>query len=123
MATLQVLADKQGLNLEDGIHEGEIVDVDVNNRSGYDYLDLTIEVQEANMEQPATIKAGYPLPVRPSSMAGKLFQRFGVSVVPEGFVDTQSLLRRKIKFITIKGDKYIEVQRDSLKPTSIAVQG
>jgi len=120
MATLQVLADKQGLELDDGVHTGEIVEAEVNNRSGYDYLDVTIEVDDTN--PPATIKAGYPLPVRPSSMAGKLFQRFGTTVIPEGTVDTQTLLHRKVKFVTIKGEKYVEVQRDSMKPTTIGVQ-
>jgi hypothetical protein len=120
MATIVVEADKKGMDLDDGVHTGKITGVEVNERSGYKYLDLYVDVNENNTV--GTIKAGYPLPVRPSSMSGKLFQRFGIQKIVEGMeIDTNILLNKSVVFVTIRGDKYVELQRDSLKPTGVFV--
>jgi len=120
MVTIPVQEDKARLDLDDGVHLGHIVDANVNERSGYKYLDLTLGVHEEESE-PQTIKAGYPLPISPSSMTGMLFKRFGIYVQPGSDVNTEALINKRVQFITIQGPKYIEVNRDSLKLVKEAV--
>lgn len=114
MATIPVQEDKAQLDLDDGVHIGHIVNAEVNERKGYKYLDLTLGVHEEG--EPQTIKTGYPLPMSPSSMTGMLFKRFGVDVTPGTDVNTETLVNKRVQFITVKGEKYIEVDRKSVKP-------
>jgi len=113
MASIPVQADKPRVEIADGFHTGQVEAVDVNDRSGYTYMDVTLSVDGS---EGVTIKAGYPLPICPSSMTGLLFARFGADVIDGVPLETGLLEGKQVQFATIKKDKYVEVQRETLKP-------
>jgi hypothetical protein len=117
---LEVLEDRQGLDLEDGLHYGVITECHVEERGKYTYLDVVIQPDELEGQ---TLKCGYPLPIRPSSMAGELFKRFGFDLESGEVVETDSLVNKSVQFLTLKGEKYIEVERKSVKPSATKKQG
>jgi hypothetical protein len=52
-------------------------------------------------------------------MAGELFKRFEIPVMPGSEIDTTQLMNKRVSFITMRGNRYIEVQRKSLKPAGV----
>lgn len=129
---LGVEQDKTRQDIPDGFHTGAIVAVEVSERKGFKYLDLTLTVADVadGSGRMAEVKAGYPLyesgNISPSSMCGAMFARFGVGVVVGQSVDEQKLLGRLVQFVTVKrsknlGKAYVEVDRESLKPYTLPV--
>ena len=109
-----VQEDKPKLELEDGIHYGKIKSAEVSIRGGFNYMDIALEIDDGNDIK--SIRAGYPLPCSPNSMTGKFLKRFGLDVVPDKEIDLNPLIGLDCQFLTTKGSKYIEVNRESVMP-------
>lgn len=134
---IPVQEDKIRMDIPDGFHTGAITTVEVVERKGFRYMDLTLTVADVSDQtgRLAEIKVGYPLyeqgNISPNSMAGQMFIRFGVGVVVGGQVDERQLIGRLCQYVTVRVQKnigkfYVEVNRDSLKPfnlQTIKIQG
>jgi hypothetical protein len=125
--------DRARQDIPDGFHTGAIVGIEICERKGFKYLDLTLTVADVadSNGRLAEVKAGYPLyesgNISPSSMAGQMFARFGVGVVVGSGIDEQKLQGRLVQFVTVRrsknlGKAYVEVDRESLKPYQLPPQ-
>ena len=126
---LNVEPDKVAVVIPDGQHIAVITDVKTTknqyNGKVVEYLDLVLSLSDvpAGNGQTATIKGGYPLPIRPTSMSGQLLNRFGLAVGVGSVVDPELLRGKMCSVLTVQkpskrepGKVYSEVIRETLKP-------
>lgn len=112
---------KKSFKIEDGAHNGVIVDVQYRT-DPHEYTDIVIELKDANGGQAVRLTAGYPTCVSKNSKLGKLLERFGETLVEDGTVDpTKVLANKACTFMTMtqvvkdKGE-FARVIPESLKP-------
>jgi len=117
----QVQEDKEFILVEDGQHQGSIVNIE--ERSGkFAYIDftLTCEGYKLSNGDPLTIKAGMSDSLSPSSMLGEFLTRMGLDMTPGKTLDFDLLLGKPVSYLTsqkVVGDKsYNEVIRKTIKP-------
>jgi len=113
------IAVEKSVKIEDGIHQGAIIDVHYRTvePQKYQYTDVIIEVQGINR------KVGYPTKMMRDSSLGLLMARFG-HVVSEGLMlDPDQLIGRACEFITLtkpnkSGKQFSNIIPESLKPAN-----
>jgi len=119
---------EKGMEIEDGKHVGEIMDVKESHYSKgeneFSYLDVFISVDElVNKDgNKVTLKAGFPLPATTSSGLGKFLKNMGLwSEEGETVKNVEkSLIGLPVSYLTIKetgkdGKEYTNIVKKSLK--------
>ena len=107
---------KETTSLEDGIHKGEITGVTTNERGEqkYKYIDVLIKPEDTDFE----IKYGCPAPkttLNPKSRIGKLLANFTELEELAEINPEEVLTGKKVSFMTIQKDGFVEVVEDSIK--------
>ena len=110
---------EKATSIEDGKHQGIIVDVQYRD-SPYNYTDILIEFNGG-----LQLKAGYPTKLMEKSKLGLLLRRFGL-VIAEGLVvDPNILIGRRCEFITMTEDtpkgSFARVITESVRPPEAEV--
>lgn len=119
-----VVQPDRKIEIVDGLHSGVVTKYRIrDSEAGYSYLDYYLSVDGVDVGgKPFELKAGYPLPVQPSSMAGELYARFSVPVMVGVVVEPAVLVGRRVRYMTVDkksardGKVYTEVLRETLKP-------
>ncbi len=98
--------------IEDGLHEGTIIDVEYRDQP-FKYTDLVISFGDNQR-----IKAGYPSFITPVNKLGKLLDTFGAAIEVGNDINPKEILKgKKCTFMTMTSDKgFANVVPGSLKP-------
>ena len=109
------LTAKDVVSIEDGLHEGEIVEIKERTEP-YHYLDFYVKLSDVELESP--IKVGFPANLSVKSALGTLLERFGVKIESGKEYDIAKLVvGKKVKLQTMTNSQgFVNVIRDSVKP-------
>ncbi|MBR9701828.1 hypothetical protein GOV13_02810 [Candidatus Pacearchaeota archaeon] len=114
---------KPQIQIDDGLHYGVIKTIEERPVEGkdYTYLDLYLEVEKEG--EPLELKVGFALPNKGVGLnekqdLGKLVIRVtGNPIEPGKDYDLdQILVGKRVQFVTLTGEKYVEVTKESVKP-------
>ena len=99
MVKLQV---EESRAIAPGTHKGRIATLIERETESYGtYLDLLVDVFDANDEIITTLSVGYPAKINASTRLGKLLKRFGVELVTGTEIDPEEILTGKtVQFVT-----------------------
>jgi len=124
MANIEAKPDREFIPIEDGKHEGIIVDAQINKHGKYDYLDLQITCDQMTREdtgEEITLKASYPPYISPSSKLGQLIKRLGIDIETGQEFDTDELKTITVSYQTMqvggKGENSDKVYANILPET------
>jgi hypothetical protein len=112
---------REGIQIEDGIHDGVIENV-VHEKRGeeeqYDYLDVYVKLEDIKGDE-VTIKTGFPAYITVNSSLGKLLEVSGleynvgdsltISMIKEQLID------KKIQFKTETIDQFARIIHKTIK--------
>ena len=122
---IAVTKDKERIKVEDGMHKGIISNAECVNKNGYDWVELTLTVDDLVKDDgnAVTIFARYNQAISPSSMLGKLISRvLNIEIDPETMTEFEitDLRGKKVSYLTVTeiGKDKIEYQnvlRDTVK--------
>jgi len=127
------------VKLEDGVHEGTILEVtETVSKSGFDVIQLKISIEDTGKDgdyvytfmdsegtpQLISVLTSFNDNVSSKSDLGKFLKRMGFEVTPDSEIDLEDIVGRKVKFQTITSEKEYEgetrsftnVVRESLTP-------
>ena len=123
-----VKEDKEFILVEDGKHQGSIVNIDekevTSKKDGkvYHYIDVIVSCEGYKFEDesPLTIRAGFPDNLSPSSALGEFLTRMDFDITKDKEIDFDILLSKPVTYLTLQkkvGDNiYNEVILKTLKP-------
>jgi len=121
---MKILETKEFEPIEDGKHDGYIVDIDEKaERKGFLYVDFFISCDEKVKDdgELLTLKASYPANLHKKSMLGELVERLGIQLGSAGEeFDIMQLRGKPVTYMTMtqkgKDDKsYANIIRESMK--------
>jgi hypothetical protein len=98
------------INIEDGRHEGKIVEVKYRD-DPFQYTDFIIEFEEGKR-----LKASYPTNVKPSSALARVISDFGFDVKVGSEVEPEWLIGKQCSFMTMRDGKFANVVKGSMRP-------
>ena len=108
---------EQSVKLEDGKHDGVIVELE-HREKPFNYVDVVIEETKTK----GKIRCGYPYKVLDDSALGRLLVRFGAILEVGKGAELEDFLKKgiKVEFMTLKKTTdtgtYSNIIRESLKP-------
>ena len=113
------IVPKEGLSLEEGKHQGVIVDVQTRDIP-YEYVDFTIGYIDGRKEKEPILRYGLPLNPSMNSKLMKFLSLFQ-KIEPEKEIDIEKIvLKKKVEFMTMNEDTdkgtFTRVISDSVKP-------
>jgi len=115
---------EKSLSIEDGLHEGEIVDLQQRDYGTYSYLDVVVTVDKLKKEDgnPITLKVGFPLPATDKSSLGKFLELVGFELVEGETIKNveKKLIGINLSYQTVEqkgkdGNMYSNVMKESIK--------
>lgn len=113
---------KEQLKIPDGLHEGVIIGVQ-NRTEPYNYTDLIIEfTAPGELENVATLKAGYATKLTENTKLGRMLTRFGAIPKVGMTVDLEKcLIGKKCQFQTVmvmnkEKREFANIMPDTVKP-------
>lgn len=119
---------EKGLDIKDGLHEGEILDVKESSYekgdNKFSYLDIYISVDDFETKDGDAfkLKAGFPLPPTTNSALGKFLLRFGLwKKAGDEIKDIETkLIGLPVCYLTMKktgkdNNEYVNIVNDSIK--------
>jgi hypothetical protein len=113
-----VLVVQEASHLKDGIHNGKINNIVHENRQGYDYIDMYIDVNDEKGSV-MTIKTGFPAYISTNSGLGRFLIESGMSYKAGDKIGLQiireELIGKKIVFQTYTEDNFAKVLNKTIK--------
>jgi len=121
---MKILEPKEFKEIEDGTHEGSIIQIDENViRKGFEYVDFFITVDDMKKENgdPLTLKASYPANLHEKSMLGEFIMRCGFELgEPGDDFDITKMRGTTVRYQTLSsaggdGKIYANILRETVK--------
>ena len=113
-----ILVVQEATHLSDGIHNGKINNVVHENRQGYDYIDIYIDVNDEKGNN-MTVKTGFPAYISSNSGLGRFLNEAGMNFKAgdkiELFKVRDVIIGRKVVFQSYTEDNFAKVINKTIK--------
>jgi len=106
---MKVEETKEFEPLKNGVHKGRIVDVEEVNRSEYDYVDISISVDDYVKDngEHLVLRVGFPAKITENTGLGKFIKDMGIKLVVGKDIDLDELRGIGVEYMT----KQVEVKQ------------
>ncbi|MCD6436468.1 MAG: hypothetical protein J7L15_08850 [Clostridiales bacterium] len=113
---------KKSVQIEDGMHKGEIIEVKKSENTEFNYIDVVITLDDLKKEDgsPFTLRYGCPANLSALSKLGRLLTAVGVDLEENKEIDVEKeLLHKKISYMTVtentKDGSFARIVPESIK--------
>jgi hypothetical protein len=113
-----VIVVQEATKISDGIHEGKIKNIVRENRQGFDYVDMYIDIADDKGDY-VTIKTGFPSYISVNSSLGRFLQTAGFVLKPKEKISLsdikEKLVGQDISFQTYTEDNFAKIINKTIK--------